>query len=89
MSRARSWSVNVNVSRAYGLLRVTLGLNICLHGVVRWIKGLYSFAESLVPMFAKNPLPHGACMTSYTSFRSLKPLWVGQFCLDWRLDARC
>ena len=55
VQRPRSWSVNV--SGAYGLLRVTLGLNICLHGVVRWIKGLYSFAESLVPMFGKTPLP--------------------------------
>jgi thiosulfate dehydrogenase [quinone] large subunit len=39
------------------LLRVTLGLNIFLHGVVRWTKGLHSFAESLVPLFAKTPLP--------------------------------
>lgn len=39
------------------LLRVTLGPNISLHGVVRWTKGLHSFAESLVPLFAKTPLP--------------------------------
>ena len=26
-------------------------------------------------------------MTSYPSFRSLKPLWVGPFCLGWRLRA--
>jgi thiosulfate dehydrogenase [quinone] large subunit len=51
----RPW--NEDLSRAYVLLRVTLGLNICLHGVVRWIKGLHSFAELLVPMFAKTPLP--------------------------------
>jgi thiosulfate dehydrogenase [quinone] large subunit len=38
-------------------LRVTLGLNICLHGVVRWFEGLRGFAESLVPMFQKTPLP--------------------------------
>jgi len=48
---------NGDISRAYVLLRVTLGLNICLHGVVRWTKGLYSFAESLAPLFAKTPLP--------------------------------
>ena len=48
---------NRDITRAYVLLRVTLGLNICLHGVVRWIKGLHSFAESLVPLFAKTPLP--------------------------------
>lgn len=44
-----------DISRAYVLLRVTLGLNICLHGVVRWTKGLHSFAESLVPYFRKSP----------------------------------
>lgn len=48
---------NGDISRAYVLLRVTLGLNICLHGLVRWTKGLHSFAESLVPLFAKTPLP--------------------------------
>jgi thiosulfate dehydrogenase (quinone) large subunit len=48
---------NRDITRAYVLLRVTLGLNICLHGVVRWSKGLHGFAESLVPLFAKTPLP--------------------------------
>lgn len=51
----KTW--NGDISRAYVFLRFTLGLNICLHGVVRWIKGLHSFAESLVPLFAKTPLP--------------------------------
>ncbi len=41
----------------YALLRVALGLNICLHGVVRWAAGLRDFAESLLPMFQKTPLP--------------------------------
>jgi thiosulfate dehydrogenase (quinone) large subunit len=36
---------------------VSLGLNICLHGVVRWAAGLRSFAQSLVPMFEKTILP--------------------------------
>ena len=48
---------NWDLTHAYVLLRVTLGLNICLHGVVRWTKGLHSFAESLVPLFANTPLP--------------------------------
>jgi thiosulfate dehydrogenase (quinone) large subunit len=43
-------------SSAYALLRVALGLNICLHGVVRWAAGLRNFAESLLPMFQKTPL---------------------------------
>jgi thiosulfate dehydrogenase [quinone] large subunit len=42
---------------SYALLRVALGLNICLHGVVRWPAGLRNFAESLLPMFQKTPLP--------------------------------
>ena len=41
----------------YALLRVALGLNICLHGVVRWTHGLSKFAESLLPMFQKTLLP--------------------------------
>jgi uncharacterized membrane protein YphA (DoxX/SURF4 family) len=50
-----SWQKDV--SRAYALLRLTLGLNIFLHGVVRCVAGLGSFAQSLVPMFQKTPLP--------------------------------
>ena len=42
---------------SYTLLRVALGLNICLHGVVRWAAGLRNLAESLLPMFQKTPLP--------------------------------
>jgi len=48
---------NLDITRAYVLLRVALGLNICLHGVVRWAKGLPSFAESLLPLFANTALP--------------------------------
>lgn len=44
-------------SRGYALLRIALGLNICLHGLVRWIAGLYVFADSLVGMFQKTLLP--------------------------------
>ena len=53
-----------NIARAYVILRVTLGLNICLHGVVRWTKGLHSFAESLVPLFVKTPLPPWSVLAS-------------------------
>ena len=42
---------------SYALLRLALGLNICLHGVVRWSAGLRNFAESLLPMFQKTLLP--------------------------------
>jgi len=42
---------------SYTLLRVALGLNICLHGVVRWAAGPRNLVESLLPMFQKTPLP--------------------------------
>lgn len=45
------------VALPYALLRIALGLNICMHGIVRWATGLRSFAESLVPMFQKTPMP--------------------------------
>ena len=46
-----------DLRRAYALLRLTLGLNICFHGAVRWAAGPGSFAHSLLPMFEKTPLP--------------------------------
>ena len=56
MSNERDqWLKSIGMS--YALLRIALGLNICLHGFVRWTAGLRSFAESLLPMFQKTPLP--------------------------------
>ena len=56
MSNERDqWLKSIGMS--YALLRIALGLNICLHGFVRWMMGLGSFAESLLPMFHKTPLP--------------------------------
>ena len=46
-----------SVALPYALLRIAVGLNICMHGIVRWATGLRSFAESLLPMFQKTPLP--------------------------------
>jgi thiosulfate dehydrogenase [quinone] large subunit len=46
-----------NIALSYALLRIALGLNICIHGVVRWSTGLTGFAGSLVEMFQKTPLP--------------------------------
>jgi len=42
---------------AYALLRVTLGLNIAMHGVSRLIAGSAEFAAKLVGQFAHAPLP--------------------------------
>lgn len=41
---------------AYGILRLTLGVNILLHGLVR-LPHLASSADTLVQAFAKTPLP--------------------------------
>jgi thiosulfate dehydrogenase [quinone] large subunit len=46
-----------NIALSYALLRIALGLNICIHGVVRWSAGLTSFAGSLAGVFQKTPLP--------------------------------
>ena len=42
---------------AYLLLRLTLGVNICMHGISRILAGPGSFAHSLVSLFQKTPLP--------------------------------
>ena len=42
---------------AFLLLRLTLGLNICMHGVSRLAAGPATFANSLVPMFQNTLLP--------------------------------
>jgi hypothetical protein len=44
-----------NVGLSYALLRIALGLNICLHGLVRWTAGLTSFAGSLFTHVPKDP----------------------------------
>ena len=44
-------------SLAFLLLRLTLGLNICMHGVSRLAAGPAAFADSLVPMFQNTALP--------------------------------
>jgi thiosulfate dehydrogenase [quinone] large subunit len=46
-----------SIGKSYALLRIALGLNICLHGLVRWTAGLRIFAESLLPLFQNTPLP--------------------------------
>jgi thiosulfate dehydrogenase (quinone) large subunit len=52
---SRSW--RKDAALAYALLRFTLGLNICMHGIVRWATGLGRFAGSLTDMFRGSPLP--------------------------------
>jgi thiosulfate dehydrogenase [quinone] large subunit len=53
-------SRTVDRQLAYGLLRLILGINILIHGVIRLYMGVKDFAQALVPLFAKTPLPPGA-----------------------------
>ena len=48
---------NRNIVVAYLLLRVTIGVNILIHGVSRLLTSPATFAHALVPMFQKTPLP--------------------------------
>lgn len=43
---------------AYALLRITLGVNLLMHGLVRLTK-LGEFAQGLVRAFSETPLPSG------------------------------
>jgi thiosulfate dehydrogenase (quinone) large subunit len=45
---------------AYPLLRITLGINIALHGISRILAGPASFAAGLTKQFAGTALPHFA-----------------------------
>lgn len=54
MSRSERYS---DTNLAYFMLRATLGLNICIHGVSRILQGPGVFANSLVGSFHKTPLP--------------------------------
>lgn len=42
---------------AYLLLRITLGMNIAVHGLSRLLGGPSKFAQTLIPMFDKTFLP--------------------------------
>ena len=46
-----------NLTFAYLLLRVTIGMNICVHGVSRIFGGPAAFAHSLIASFQKTFLP--------------------------------
>lgn len=47
-------------SLAYALLRVTLGVNIAMHGISRILAGARVFTAALEKQFAATPLPHFA-----------------------------
>jgi thiosulfate dehydrogenase [quinone] large subunit len=49
-----------DLSVAYALLRITLGINIALHGISRILAGPASFVSSLTRQFHGTVLPHFA-----------------------------
>lgn len=49
-----------DVSLGYALLRITLGINISLHGLTRIVAGTSLFVASMNKQFASTPLPHFA-----------------------------
>jgi thiosulfate dehydrogenase [quinone] large subunit len=53
-------SVGYDFSLAYLLLRMTLGVNIVMHGLSRILVGVGFFTAALEKQFAATPLPHFA-----------------------------
>ena len=76
-----------SVGLSYAFLRIALGLNICMHGIVRWTAGLRSFAETLLAMFQKTPLPRGPSTALATYCQSSKQQSVLVYSLVSRLGA--
>ena len=58
MDRKRKWPDDLSL--AYALLRVTLGLNIFMHGISRLLGGVGNFVNSMIKMFQNTVLPTAA-----------------------------
>jgi thiosulfate dehydrogenase [quinone] large subunit len=61
---------------AYGLLRLTLGVNFLMHGLTRILKGVSEFAEKIVAQFAETPLPP-ALVSAYATGLTYVEFGVG------------
>ena len=55
MDTRRKWPDDMSL--AYALLRVTLGLNIFMHGISRLLGGVGNFVDSMIKMFQNTVLP--------------------------------
>jgi thiosulfate dehydrogenase [quinone] large subunit len=58
-SRIQTMDRELDESLAYGILRLTLGLNIFLHGATRLYSGVGAFVSATVEQFSHTPLPEG------------------------------
>ena len=54
---SRKWLAGNDLSVAYALLRITLGINIALHGISRILAGPAAFVSSLTKQFEGTALP--------------------------------
>lgn len=66
------WSRNVALS--YALLRIALGLNICLHGIVRWASALETLPNPFYPCSRRPLCPRGPSTPSATCCQSSKQI---------------
>ena len=61
---------NLDAALGYGLLRLTLGLNLLFHSFQRW-RDLGKFVEGVVHEFGQTPLP----AWSVRAFAAVVPFW--------------
>ena len=62
-SRSSQENRRKDVELAYFLLRVTIGINIFIHGLSRILAGPSRFADALVPTFQHAPFPPAWCIS--------------------------
>jgi thiosulfate dehydrogenase (quinone) large subunit len=75
--------VNPNVTGrqlAYFLLRLTLGINILMHGLARIVAGLSPFAVGMVEQFAATPMP-SSLVHAFAIALPWSELFIGIFIL--------
>ena len=55
-------TVGSDLALGYALLRITLGINIAMHGISRLLAGPATFVASLTQQFSSTVLPHFAVL---------------------------
>jgi hypothetical protein len=86
MSKSERYS---DTNLAYFMLRATLGLNICIHGVSRILQGPGVFANSLVGSFHKTPLPDWSVHLFGLGLPWSKCFWAAWYCSAYLYVWRC
>ena len=86
MSKSERYS---DTNLAYLMLRATLGLNICIHGVSRILQGSGVFANSLVGSFPRRHYQTGPFTCLVSGFHGSKCFWAAWYCLAYLYIWRC